>query len=42
MNYLEAKTELMARTSKKVPYKLFAIEAAALLAVAGVLVLFFA
>lgn len=41
MNYLEAKTELMARTSKRVPFKLIAIEAATLVAIAGLLVLFF-
>ena len=41
MNYLEAKTALTTR-SPRVPFKLFAIEAAALLAVASLLVQFFA
>ena len=40
MNYLDAKTELMTRTPK-VPFKLIAIEAAVLLAIAGLLVRFF-
>ena len=41
MNYLDAKTELMARTPK-VPFMLIAIEAAALVIIAGLLVRFFA
>lgn len=41
MNYLEAKTELL-RQAPRIPLKLFAIEAVALVCVAGVLVKFFA
>lgn len=41
MNYLEARIELL-KQSPKIPFKLFAIEAAALVCVAGVLVQFFA
>jgi len=40
MNYLEAKTELMTKTPR-VPFKLIAIEAAALVAIASLLVLIF-
>jgi len=40
MNYLEAKSELTGRTPK-ISLKLIAIEAVALLAVAGLLVLLF-
>ena len=40
MNYLEAKTALMTKTPG-VPFKLIAIEAAALVAIAGLLVLIF-
>ncbi len=42
MNYLEAKTVLMQNNRLRVPFALFAIEAAALVAVAASLVLFFA
>lgn len=41
MNYLEARIELLKR-APKIPFKLIAIEAAALVCVAGVLVQFFA
>ena len=41
MNYLEAKSELM-RRAPRIPFKLYAIEAATLVCVAGVLVQFFA
>jgi len=41
MNYLEAKLELMGQ-APRIPLKLIAIEAAALVIVAGVLVRFFA
>jgi hypothetical protein len=41
MNYLEAKLELMKR-APGIPFKLIAIEAAALVIVAAVLVRFFA
>ena len=41
MNYLEAKIELMKR-APRIPFKLIAIEAAALVVVAVVLVRFFA
>jgi hypothetical protein len=41
MNYLEAKIELT-RRAPRMPFKLFAIEAATLVCVAGVLVRIFA
>ncbi|MGD2170685.1 MAG: hypothetical protein PVI79_04050 [Gammaproteobacteria bacterium] len=41
MNYYEAKLELMKR-APRMPFKLIALEAAALVIVAGVLVRFFA
>ena len=41
MNYLEAKIELTQPTPK-IPFKLIAIEVAALLGIAGLLVQFFA
>ena len=41
MNYLEAKIELT-KQAPRIPFKLIAIEAAALVVVAGVLVRFFA
>jgi hypothetical protein len=40
MNYLEAKTALMTKTPR-VPFTLIAIEAAALVAIAGLLVMIF-
>jgi len=42
MNYLEAKTVLMQNSRLRVPFTLFAIEAAALVGVAASLVLLFA
>jgi len=42
MNYLDAKTVLMQNSRLKVPFSLFAIEAAALVVVAASLVLLFA
>ena len=41
MNYLQAKSELL-KESPQVPFKLLAIEAAAMIGVAGVLVRLFA
>ena len=41
MNYLEAKIELT-RRSPQIPFKMIAIEAAALVGIAGLLVHFFA
>lgn len=41
MNYLEAKITIT-KASPRIPFKLFAIEAAALLGIAGLLVQFFA
>ena len=42
MNYIDAKTVLMQNTRLKVPFTLFAIEAAALVGLAASLVLLFA
>ena len=42
MNYLDAKAVLMQNNRLRVPFTLFAIEAAALVTVAASLVMFFA